>query len=388
VRARDAGRRPSATGFSTGGGADASFERKIAWMRQLLENKDARDDDAALLAGFRNEVVEDRVYLLTPKGQVIDLPMGATVLDFAYAIHTDVGHRCRGAKVNGRIVPLTFVPASGDRVDILTSKVLEPRRDWLSAQLGFLVTHRAREKVRTWFKRIDLQQNLAAGRLVLERELKRLALSNVNLDGLPERFNLRTHDDLLEALALGDVTTGHLARALHALTAPAEEPVAPPVPVTVPRPNADAGAIVIEGVGNLLSQLARCCQPLPGDRIIGYITRGRGVSVHRADCAQLEKLRQRDANRVILVEWGSRGQRAYEVDIVVRGYDRKWLHKDVSNAIAADNVHVIALTARVDERRGIAEMNYALRVNDFGQLSGLLARLLSVPNVIEARRVG
>ncbi|MEO7757573.1 MAG: bifunctional (p)ppGpp synthetase/guanosine-3',5'-bis(diphosphate) 3'-pyrophosphohydrolase [Dokdonella sp.] len=372
--------------YKEGGGADASFERKIAWMRQLLESKDGHDDDAALLAGFRTEVVEDRVYLLTPKGQVIDLPRGATVLDFAYAIHTDVGHRCRGAKVNGRIVPLTFAPASGDRVDILTGKTLEPRRDWLSTQHGFLVTHRAREKVRTWFKRIDLQQNLAAGRALLERELKRLALSNVNLDSLPERFHLRGHDELLEALALGDVSTGQIARALHELTAPVEEPVSPAAHA-VPRPQADTGAIVIEGVGNLLNQLSRCCQPLPGDAIAGYITRGRGVSVHRSDCAQLGKLRERDPDRVIAVEWGRRSQRAYEVDIVVKGYDRKWLHKDVSNAIAAENVHVIALTAHIDARKGVVEMNYALRVNDFGQLSGVLAHLLSVPNVIEARRV-
>jgi GTP pyrophosphokinase len=373
--------------YKEGGGADASFERKIAWMRRLLESKDAHDDDAALLAGFRTEVVEDRVYLLTPKGQVIDLPRGATVLDFAYAIHTDVGHRCRGAKVNGRIVPLTFAPVSGDRVDILTGKTLEPRRDWLSTQHGFLVTHRAREKVRTWFKRIDLTQNLAAGRALLERELKRLALSNVNLEALPERFHLRSHDDLLEALALGDVSTGQIARALHELTAPAEDAGTPALATVPPRPHLETGAIIIEGVGNLLNQLARCCQPLPGDTIVGYITRGRGVSVHRADCAQLAKLRERDANRVIAVEWGTRTQRAYEVDIVVKGYDRKWLHKDVSNAIAAENVQVIALTARVDARKGIAEMNYALRVNDFGQLSGLLAHLLSVPNVIEARRV-
>ena len=372
--------------YKEGGGADASFERKIAWMRQLLDSKDGQDDDAALLAGFRTEVVEDRVYLLTPKGQVMDLPRGATVLDFAYAIHTDVGHRCRGAKVNGRIVPLTFAPASGDRVDILTGKTLEPRRDWLSAQHGFLVTHRAREKVRTWFKRIDLQQNLSAGRALLERELKRLALSNVNLDTLPERFHLRSHDDLLEALALGDVSTGQIARALHELTAPVEAPVAPAAQA-VQRPQADSGAIVIDGVGNLLNQLSRCCQPLPGDVIAGYITRGRGVSVHRSDCAQLAKLRERDADRVIAVEWGRRNQRAYEIDIVVKGYDRKWLHKDVSNAIAAENVHVIALTSRVDARKGIVEMNYALRVNDFGQLSGVLGHLLAVPNVIEARRV-
>lgn len=370
--------------YKEGGGADASFERKIAWMRQLLESKEARDDDAALLAGFRTEVVEDRVYLLTPKGQVVDLPRGATVLDFAYAIHTDVGHRCRGAKVNQRIVPLTFQPASGDRIEVLTGKVIEPRRDWLSTHHGFLTTHRAREKVRTWFKRIDLQQNLLAGRTLLERELKRLALAGANLDGLPERFQLRNHDELLEALALGDITPGRIARALHELTAPREE-VEPASPSRVP--NADAGAILIEGIGNLLTQLARCCQALPGDPICGYITRGRGVSVHRADCAQLASLRGREPGRVIAVEWGKRSARAYDVDVVVKGYDRKWLHKDVSATIAAANVHVIAVNARIDARKGVAEMNYALRVNDFGQLSGLLARLLAVPNVIEARRV-
>ena len=374
--------------YKEGGGADASFERKIAWMRQLLESKDARDDDAALLAGFRTEVVEDRVYLLTPKGQVVDLPRGATVLDFAYAIHTDVGHRCRGAKVNERIVPLTFQPVSGDRIEVLTGKVSEPRRDWLSTHHGFLTTHRAREKVRAWFKRIDLVQNLAAGRLLLERELKRLALHNANLEGLPERFQLRSHDDLLEALALGDITTGQIARALHELTAPpAPEPgtVPPPVPSRVP--SAEQGAIIIDGVGNLLTQLARCCQPLPGDAITGYITRGRGVSVHRADCAQLATLRERDESRVIAVEWGSRKQASYDVDITVRGYDRKWLHKDVSNVIASANAHVIAVNARIDPNRGIAIMDYALRVADFGQLSGLLGQLLAVPNVIEARRI-
>jgi GTP pyrophosphokinase len=374
--------------YKEGGGADASFERKIAWMRQLLESKDARDDDAALLAGFRTEVVEDRVYLLTPKGQVVDLPRGATVLDFAYAIHTDVGHRCRGAKVNERIVPLTFQPVSGDRIEVLTGKVSEPRRDWLSTHHGFLTTHRAREKVRTWFKRIDLAQNLAAGRVLLERELKRLALHNANLDGLPERFQLRSHDDLLEALALGDITTGQIARALHELTAPpAPEPgtVPPPVPSRVP--SAEQGAIIIDGVGNLLTQLARCCQPLPGDAITGYITRGRGVSVHRADCAQLATLRERDESRVIAVEWGNRKQASYDVDITVRGYDRKWLHKDVSNVIASANAHVIAVNARIDANRGIAIMDYALRVADFGQLSGLLGQLLAVPNVIEARRI-
>jgi GTP pyrophosphokinase len=374
--------------YKEGGGGDASFERKIAWMRQLLDTRDVHDDDAELLAGFRTEVVEDRVYLLTPKGQVVDLPQGATVLDFAYAIHTDVGHRCRGAKVNGRIVPLTFQPGSGDRVEVLTGKAIEPKRDWLSPQRAYLNTHRGREKVRSWFKRVDRAQNLAAGRAILEREIKRLALQPPSLDGLPERFRLADHEELLEALALGDVTPGHLARALHALVTPKEPaPAAPPAAAPRSAP-AETGAIVIEGVGNLLTQLARCCQPLPGDAISGYVTRGRGVSVHRQDCAQLAALRERSPDRILHVEWGRRAERAYDVDIVVRGYDRKWLHKDVSNTIAAANAQVTAVSARVDPRKGIAEMAYALRVADFGQLSGLLAQLAAIPNVIEARRTG
>ena len=371
--------------YKEGGGGDASFERKIAWMRKLLESKDAREDDAALLAGFRTEVIEDRVYLLTPKGQVIDLPRGATVLDFAYSIHTDVGHRCRGAKVNGRIVPLTFQPASGDRIEILTGKTIEPRRDWLSQHHGYLATHRAREKVRTWFKRIDHQQNLAAGRALLDRELKRMALHQADIETLPARFQLRTVEDLLEALALGDISPGQIARVLHESLAP--PPTAPAAP-TPPRARAHGkDAIIIEGVGNLMTQLARCCQPLPGDAVAGFITRGRGVSVHRADCKQLARLRERDTGRVIDVEWGERKELTYEVNVVVRGYDRKWLHKDVTNVIAAANAHLLAVNTQVDARQGLAEMNFALRVTDFGQLSGLLARLATVPNVLEARRV-
>jgi GTP pyrophosphokinase len=369
--------------YKEGGGGDESFERKISWMRQLLETKDEHEDDEALLAGFRTDILEDRVYLLTPQGKVMDLPRGATVLDFAYHVHTDVGHRCRGAKVNGRIVPLHFVPVSGDRVEILTGKTLEPRRDWLSTQHGYLTTHRAREKVRTWFKRIDHDANLAAGRAILERELKRLALGHVDLDTLPQKFHLQTQEEFLVALALGDVTTGQIARALHEAHAP------PPAPAAqvLRAPKRDKDAVVIEGVGNLLTTLARCCQPLPGDAIVGYITRGRGVSIHRADCASFARLRARDAGRAIEVEWGGARAQAYEVDLLVRGYDRKWLHKDVTNVIAAANVHLLAVNTRVDSATGLATMNFAVRVTDFEQLSTLLGRLSGVPNVIEARRL-
>jgi len=369
--------------YKEGGGNDAEFERKIAWMRALLEAKDDSEDDAALLAGFKTDILEDRVYLLTPQGQVIDLPHEATVLDFAYHVHTDVGHRCRGAKVNGRIVPLNYQPVSGDRVEILTGKTAEPRRDWLSAQHGFLHTHRAQQKVRAWFKHVDHAANLSAGRAILDKELKRLALGNVDLDTLPQKFHCKTLDDFLVALALGEPTAGQVARVLHETHAPAQAP-----PVHVPRaPKRDRDAVVIEGVGNLLTTLARCCQPLPGDAIAGYITRGRGVSIHRADCASLARLRARDASRAIDVEWGGARAQAYEIDVLVRGYDRKWLHKDVTNVIAAANVHLLAVNTRVDAGSGLATMNFAVRVADFEQLSTMLGRLSAVPNVIEARRL-
>jgi GTP pyrophosphokinase len=369
--------------YKEGGGGDQSFERKISWMRHLLEAKDEHEDDAALLAGFKTDILEDRVYLLTPQGKVVDLPRDATVLDFAYHVHTDVGHRCQGAKVNGRIVPLNFQPVSGDRVEILTGKTLEPRRDWLSAHHGYLTTHRAQQKVRAWFKHADLAANLAAGRAILDKELKRLALSNVELDTLPPKFHVKTLDDLLVALALGDVTPSQIARVLHETHAPAPTPAAP-----VPRaPKRDKDAVVIEGVGNLLTTLARCCQPLPGDAIAGYITRGRGVSIHRTDCASFARLRRSDPSRAIEVEWGGARSQSYEVDLLVRGYDRKWLHKDVTNVIAAANVHLLAVNTRVDPATSLTTMNFAVRVADFEQLSTLLGRLSGVPNVIEARRL-
>lgn len=374
--------------YKEGSGGDASFERKIAWMRQLLEGKEeSSDDDSALLAGFRTDVIEDRIYVLTPKGQVIDLPRGATVLDFAYLVHTDVGHRCRGAKVNGRIVPLHFQPVSGDRVEILTGKTLEPRRDWLSAHNGYLATARAREKVRNWFKRADRELNLAAGRTLLDREFKRLAVQNVDLESLPAHFHLKTVDELYEALAVGDVTPTQIARSLHEDATPRHPQQLPRQagPLRTPPPARDA--LVIKGVGNLLTTLARCCQPLPGDSVMGFITRGRGVNVHRADCRQLQRLRAVDPDRIIEVEWGGARQQAYEVNILVRGYDRKWLHKDVTTVIAAANIYMIAVNARLEPNSNEVEMNFALRVADFGQLSSLLGRLLAVPNVIEARRL-
>ena len=370
--------------YKEGGSADAEFEAKIAWMRKLLEPRG--EDDSALAADLHTELLEDRVYLLTPKGEVFDLARGATVLDFAYLVHTEVGHRCRGAKVNGRIVPLTFQPQSGDRVEILTAKVADPSRDWLSPHHGYLNTSRAKDKVRAWFHRIAHDTNLAVGRSMFERELKRLALSTADVAKLPAHFHLKNHDELLIALALGEITPGQIARVLQEAAQPVEPTPTPVTARTTSTP--EHGALSIEGIGNLLTTLARCCQPLPGDAVRGFITKGRGVSVHRVDCGSLARLARRDPDRVIEVSWGRVAAKAYEIDIELRGYDRKGLQKDVTGLISNAGTHIIASASRLIANAGEVEMRFTLRVRDFDQLSTLLGKLLALPNVVDVRRVG
>jgi GTP pyrophosphokinase len=371
--------------YKEGGAADKAFERKVAAIRSMLETRGDTEGDAAFMAGMKAELLDDRVYLLTPQGKVVDVARGATVLDFAYHVHTEVGHRCRGAKVNGRIVTLHHQPQSGDTVEILTGKTAEPKRDWIVASAGFLNTHRAREKVRAWFKRADHERNVAAGRELLERELKRLALAHEPLESVAERFHFKALDDLYAGVGIGEPTPSQVARALHELAEPKPaKPLASAEPPKARRHGKDA--VVVQGIGNLLHTIARCCQPLPGDPIQGWLTRGRGVSIHRADCRSLGALAARDASRVIQVEWGARDQQAYEVDVTVEAYDRKGLLKDVSAAITAADVHVVAASTRLDPAHGVAQMDFVLRVGNFEQLSSLLGRIRALPNVIEARR--
>jgi GTP pyrophosphokinase len=375
--------------YKEGGAADAAFERKIAAMRSLLETRADTEADAALMAGGATEIVDDRAYLLTPQGKVVDLPRGSTVLDFAYHVHTEVGHRCRGAKVNGRIVPLDFQPASGDTVEILTGKVSEPRRDWITGNSGFLNSPRAREKVRAWFRHADHSRNVAAGREILEREIKRVALASTALDALPPRFALDSLDALYVAIGIGEITPTQVARVLHEIQHPPEEkPARPLQSADPPRARGGAGGgVAIQGVGNLMHTLARCCQPLPGDPVLGFLTRGRGVSIHRRDCRSLQALASRAPDRLVQVEWGRRETGGYEVSIRVRAIDRKGLLKDVSAAISNADIPVLAASTRTDPDRGEADLSFAIRVTDFGQLSSLLHRIQSLPNVIEARRV-
>jgi len=373
---------------SAAGKGEAGFERKVAWMRQLLEGRND-DDENALLAGFNTELIEDRVYLLTPRGEVVDLPKGATVLDFAYAVHTEVGHRCRGAKVNGRLVPLDSQPASGDRVEIVTSKTGEPRRDWLLAANGFLATSRARDKVRAWFHRLDRARNLQAGKELLEKELRRVAMLQADLAPVLEKFRLPTAEALQVALALGDIGPSQVSRALHDhLQSLQAQPKDAPKPATRKRKKEDGSRFTVEGVGNLLVQMARCCQPVPGDAIVGYLTRARGVSVHRDGCASVQRLLATQPERSLPVNWGQAAGSRYEVNVLVRAYDRKWLLKDVTNLIAQAEVNILGMSSQVDPARGLAEIRVVLNVSDFQQLSELLGRLNAVPGVQDARRLG
>nr|WP_084073553.1 bifunctional (p)ppGpp synthetase/guanosine-3',5'-bis(diphosphate) 3'-pyrophosphohydrolase [Lysobacter dokdonensis] len=365
-------------------GADAAMEKRIAWMRQLLESTPGEEGN--LLRELDSELAEDRIYVLTPRGEVIDLPRGSTPLDFAYRLHTEVGHRCRGAKVDGRIVPLDHVLRSGDRVEIMTGKVAEPRRDWLVQSNGFLASARSREKVRSWFHKLDRARNLQAGRELLDKELKRLGLAKADLAPVLPKFNVSTDDDLVVLVALGDVGPHQVGRALleHERALAEPEPVHSPVVSRAPAKKGRSD-FTIAGVGNLLAQPARCCQPVPGEPIVGYLTRGKGISVHRLGCPTYVRLAAAQPQRAIPVEWGGAGG-GHDVDVVLLALDRKWLLKDLSNLIAQENAHVAAISSEPERGTGRVRLNVRLRVSDYGQLSALLGKLAAVPGVEQARR--
>jgi len=370
--------------------ADAGLDRKIEWMRRLLDAGRDGGEAEGLAGAFDSELIEDRIYTLTPQGDVIDLPAGATPLDFAYHVHTMVGHRCRGAKVDGRIVPLDYRLRSGERVEILTAKTAEPRRDWLVAANGFLASGRSRDKVRAWFHKLDRARNVQAGKELLEKELRRLSLLQSDLAPILAKFNAPTLDDLYVLVALGDVGPHQVGRALldqeRAAQAPAVDPVelAPKPP---PRPRAGAGssAFTVVGVDNLLVQIARCCQPLPGEPIAGYLTRGRGVSVHRADCAAFLRLTASQPQRALAVEWGRSGG-GHAASIAVEAVDRRWLLKDLTNLIAQDDAHVQSIHSdRLEGNR--VRLRLHLRVRDHDHFTRLLGRIDSLPGVETVRRV-
>ncbi len=375
--------------YKEGGGArDAAFEQKIAWLRQLLEWKDESRDAGDFIDRFKSELFQDRVYVLTPRGDILDLPQGATPLDFAYAIHTEVGHRCRGAKVDGRIVPLTHELQSGQQVEILTARHGGPSRDWLNPQLGYIRSSRARSKILAWFKQQDQEKHISEGRQVLDRELRRLGATDLPVEKLVTELKLQEVNELLAAIGRGDVTTTQIAGAVHRLQPP-EMRQPHPEPPSPPRTKSSrsGGDIQIHGVGNLLTHIARCCKPVLGDSVVGYITQGRGVSIHRRDCPNILKLDGEKRNRLIEVEWGQpEPGESYPVDINLRAVDRPGLLRDITTILAAEEVNVLSVNTATDRKRGIATMRLTIDIRDTTQLSKVLNRIAQLPNVLEAWR--
>jgi GTP pyrophosphokinase len=372
--------------YKEGGARDEALEKRIGVMRQLLEGQDDGDGDEGLLESFRNLTTEDRVYVLTPRGEVRDLAAGATPLDFAYLIHTEVGHRCRGARVNGRIVPLTYQLANGDRVEILTAREPRPSRDWLIPRLGYIHTARARAKVRQWFRQANQEENLAAGRQALEVEFRRLDLDLDQARRVMERFNATRMTDLCVTVGAGDVTATQVAQAVERLQARERQDQEG---IAVRRPPAETGGddVRIEGVGSLMHHMARCCQPVPGDAIAGYITRGRGVSIHRQDCRQFLNLQRRQPERVLDVQWASGSRSRYPSRIVVHAWDRRELIKDIGTLLASEKVNVTGMNAKHADSGDEVEIELTVQVENFDQLATLLNRLQTIPSVTDARRL-
>jgi len=368
--------------YKEGGGTSAAFDQKIRFLRQLLEPS---GDGSDLLDQIRDDVFEDRVYAVSPKGDVVELPPGATPLDFAYHVHTQVGHRCRGAKIAGRIVPLTYKVQNGDQIEVITGSQPQPSRDWLSPRLGYLAGARSRAKVRSWFRQQDKDQHLRQGREILERELARLNVRDVATDSIAGQLKQRNADALCIALGAGDLTPASIATALQNLRG-IEQPRQLLPRRASKRKLAKPDGIAVSGVGDLMCNFARCCRPVPPEAIVGYITQGRGVSIHRQDCGNFLGLNQRHPERIMEVNWGNSESATYPVDLTLRAYDRSGLIRDISTILADENANVTDLRSHTDQETLETIMDISVEIRDLPTLSTTIARLEQLTNVISVRR--
>ena len=380
-------------------GASIAEEQRVAWLRQLLAWRSDVGGGAAeqsaqapnAEAGQKGQpaapaVEDDHVYCLTPQGRIVELPAGATPVDFAYQIHTQLGHRCRGAKVDGMMVPLNTKLKTGQTVEIIAAKVGQPSRDWLNPELGYAASPRTRNKVRQWFNAEQLAQQIAEGRDRLDKELARLGKTAVKLDDLAKRLGFGTVDELCVAFAKEEITLTALAQAVQ-----------PPKPAPAPAPEHDLvlrgassaaskGKVLVVGMDSLLTQLARCCHPVPPDEIVGYVTRGRGVMIHRADCPNLKNMVDQDHDRLIEVSWGRAGDDAlYPADVLVIASDRSGIMKDVTEVMQREKVHVTALNTQI--LKGDQHMRFSLEVKGGNAMQVLLKGLRAVHGVLSARRL-
>ncbi|TAA47356.1 GTP diphosphokinase [Corallincola spongiicola] len=373
-----------------GGSAKSGYEERIAWLRKILAWQDDVAESGNLVEELRNQVFEDRVYVFTPKGDVVDLPTGSTPLDFAYYIHSLVGHRCIGAKIGGKIVPFTYMLQTGDQVEVITAKEPNPSRDWLNPNLGYLKSSRARAKVQHWFKQQDRDKNIAAGREMLDTELSRVGLKLADLSEAVDRFNVTNVDDLLAAVGGGDVKLNQVVNHLQSkLQKPsdeeADELVLKKTANVTRKPPKDV--LLVEGVGNLMTHMARCCQPVPGDPIMGYITQGRGISIHRQDCDQLADLLEAQPERGMETAWGENYAAGYSLTIRLLATDRSGLLRDITTILANDKINVLGVKSRSDVNQQTAIIDMELEIYNKDSLSRVLTRLGQLPDVMEAKRL-
>lgn len=368
--------------YKEGSPPEAAFDQKIRFIRHILEPSD-RDDE--LLDQIRDDVFEDRVYAVSPKGDVAEMPAGSTPLDFAYHVHTQVGHRCRGAKVNGRIVPLSYKVQNGDKIEIITASEAKPSRDWLNPQLGYLAATRSRAKVRSWFRQQDKEQNRRQGREMLDRELARLNVRDIPANEIAKHLKFKDSAALCTALGAGDLSTAAIATALQNLRRDEYGEI-----LKKPRQRKSKAAqrnkTSISGIGDLLSTFARCCRPVPPEHIAGYITQGRGVSIHRQDCGNFLRLNSRNPERVIEVDWGNSEHASYPAELKLYAYDRQGLLRDISSVLADEKISVLAMQTKSDKKRMQAIMELSIEVPDLPALSRIISRLEQVPNVTSVRR--
>ena len=360
--------------YKEGGRGRAGDEQRVAWLRQLLAWREEIEPPS--LPG-----AEERVYVLTPQGRVVELPAGSTPVDFAYHVHTELGHRCRGARVDGAMVPLNARLHSGQTVEIVAAKTGGPSRDWLNAELGYLASARSRSKVRQWFNAQELEASIAVGRERIDKELARLGKTAVKLDDLARRLGFAGVDELCVAATKEEFSFRAIE---HALAPPPAAPAELPPLVRAANASAPKGKVLVVGVDSLLTQLARCCRPAPPDEIVGFVTRGRGVSIHRADCTNAHALGEREHERLIEVAWGAQPDAVYPVEIFVVAQDRNGLLRDISEVFAREKQNVIGVNTM--SSKGDARMNFTVEVRDAAELARTLSLVRDVKGVMSARR--
>ena len=370
--------------YKEGNQAGASIQESINSLRKLLDPEQTRDEE--LLDSFHAEMFHDRVYVLTPEGRVMDLPKGATPIDFAYAVHTEVGHRCRGAKVNGRIVQLTYELKNGEQVEILTTKEPAPVRDWMIPHLGYIKTSRARNRIRSWFRQRDRDKNIIDGKALYEREIKRQGV-RPDVEVLLKACKQDCLDDLFVAIGRGDLSLSQLSSVLQEQQGDHQEVVIPIRPkVRRSSEKSTTDKINVRGVGNLLTVMANCCKPVPGDEIIGFITRGKGVSIHRKDCSNIINLQEEDFARLIEVDWGGEETEAYPVSLIVNAIERKGLIGDITVLLSNDKINVLSINTLPDKKQQTVRLALMLEIHDLQQLTRIMDKIGQLPNVVEVLR--